>query len=405
MTEVEIPLTLHEELLEKSRKTPLRLHEKLLGIASQCSLIENEEVATGLVLASLINEHVAMFGSPGTGKSATSKRFCKSVTGTKHFYKLLSRDMAPDEILVSDFIINEWVDEDGHKRTQFAKNVSGMLPDCEIAFLDEGFKANGATLNKTLDIILDREYMMNGKMHVAKTQTVIIASNEMPEDECKAFYDRILFRFLVLDVKEPQSFFDLLTFEFPEEMITITMEELKQAQDLVRLVPVPKQIRNKLYELFRELDDEGLQQSNRRWKALYKVMQASAWMDGKEEVDEEAMEFLQHCLWYTADKGEIKKVRDIVLKAVNPLKQQILNKYEEGLDVIREVYDQKVDDERQKQAIEANTKLKKIAKQMEKLIEQISDKGKPTAKYDELHNKLIIKKSELVTDCLGVPGT
>ena len=180
-----------------SQTESLTLNQKFANISKEIALLEHEDAAEGLVIAALTSNHLALFGPPGTGKSFMSNEFCKRLKGSRHFYKLLSRDMAPDELLVSEFIIKEWDDADGSKHTQFLKSTKNMLPECEIAFLDEGFKANSTTLNKMLDIILDRRYMMNGEIHDAKTETVILASNEMPEDECKAFFDRILIRYVI----------------------------------------------------------------------------------------------------------------------------------------------------------------------------------------------------------------
>lgn len=382
---------------------PLKLHDKFRKIAEEISLLEHEEAALNLVIALLTNNHIAYFGPPGTGKSHMSKEFCKRIVGTHHFYKLLSRDMPPNDLLVSDYVIKEWIGDDGRKHVQFAYNTTGMLPDCEIAFLDEVFKANSTTLNKLLDIILDRRFMMNGEMMDAKTQTVVMASNEMPEDELLAFYDRILFRHVISNVVEPQSFFALLEFEYnADSPTTVNIDEVHEAQDLIRLVDVPKNVRHKLWELKKELFDAGFDHSGRRWKACKNIIQAEAWLNGRNKAIEEDLEVLQHCLWHTPDKASIKKVRDVVLQAVNPLKQQILDKFDEALDVIREVYGQKTEDERVKNAIEANTKLKKLGKHMDNLITQIRDKGKPVAKFEELRHKLTVMQSELVTDCLGV---
>lgn len=388
----------------QSQAEPLTLSGKFANISKEIALLEHEDAAEGLVTAALTNNHLALFGPPGTGKSFMSNEFCKRITGSRHFYKLLSRDMAPDELLVSEFIIKEWVDKnDGSKHTQFLKSTANMLPECEIAFLDEGFKANSTTLNKMLDIILDRRYMMNGEIKEAKTETVILASNEMPEDECKAFFDRILFRYVIEYIKEPQSFFSLLDFEYDGRTpTTVTMDEVRQAKDELQLLEVPKTIKQKFYELRKELADQGYIHSNRRWRACYNIIKASAWLQGKDIVDEEALEILQHTLWNNPNRQEIKKVRDIVLQSVNPIKQQILELYDEAQDVVRGVYHQKTDEDKQKHAIEANTKLKKIGKKMEGFIKQIEDKGKPTARYTELRNKITIMQSELVTDHLGI---
>ena len=376
------------------------LYEKFSAIASEIALLEHDEPARGLVLAALTNNHTCMLGPPGTGKSMIAKEFAKRIGG-RYFYKLLSRDLPPDELLVNDYVIREWSDGD-KKHTQFHKNWEKMLPDSEIVFLDEAFKANSTTLNKLLDIILDREFMINGKTEKAKTITCVLASNETPEDECKAFYDRVLFRYVMHYIMEPGNFVRMLDFSYDSNGTTCTLEELKAAQEQVKLMPVPADVQKKFATLRNEMDHEGVTHSNRRWRGCYDIIKANAWIEGKTEVDEDSIEILQHCLWNTPTGEEVKKVRDLVLQSVNPIAQKLIELYENATDVVRKISSHKEENDRSKAAIEANGKLKTIQKEMKSKVKEIEAKGKPAAKYQALVDKITIMQSELVTEYLGV---
>ena len=331
-----------------------------------------------------------------------STEFCKRVD-IKQFYKLLSRDLPPDELLVREINYKKTENADGSTSVQFHKDWSGMLPDCEMAFLDEGFKANSTTLNKLLDIILDRKFAMNGEVHVAKTMTVIIASNETPEDECKAFYDRFLFRFVFHYLKEQSSVRDMFSMDAnPRSVTVITGEELKAAQDLVKEVELPEPIIDKLIELRQEVHNAGYIHSNRRWKQCLDVVKASAFLQGKSEADEDCLDFLQHVLWHDPNAEEIRKVRSLVLQAVNPLRQQIVEMYEEAEDVLRALKNEKEEDKVQKMAVEGNKKLKSVQKRMKEVIKEIGKRGRPVARYEELSDKVTLMQSEIVSDYLGV---
>ncbi len=390
-----------QQIEEDQQKTPEELHEKLSAIAKEIAPFEHDDAAEGLVLAALTRNHVVYLGPPGTGKSWMTKAFTKRIQGN-HFYKLLSRDMPPDELLVREFLYREEKRDDATS-VRFEKQWDGMLPDCEIAFLDEGFKANSTTLNKLLDVILDREFSINGVLEKAKTMTVVIASNEVPEDECKAFYDRCLFRYVFAYLREQgnvKRMFEMA--ENPRPVTTITLDDLRTAQALVDDVEIPDEIITKVVELRHDMHHKGVVHSNRRWQACPQIIKASAWMQGKSVADQDCMDPLQHVLWHDPDPTKIREVRAMVLQSVNPIKQQILEKFEQAEDVLRSCYAEKDEDKRSKNAIEANKKLKQLQRQMKDLIKQVEQRGRPTARYEELFNKVTIMQSEIVTEFLGV---
>ncbi len=379
------------------------LHQKMTAIAKEIAPFEHDDAAEGLVLASLTKQHICLLGPPGTGKSWMVKNFTKRIQG-RHFYKLLSRDMPPDELLVREYLYKKRELGDGTTAVQFEKQWEGMLPDCEIAFLDEGFKANSTTLNKLLDIILDREFAMNGEIHQAKTQTVVIASNETAEAECKAFYDRIMFRFVFAVLREQGNVKRMFEMERkPRPMTVITLAELATAQAMVADVEIPDDLINKLVELRHEMHNSGgVEHSNRRWQACPDIIRASAWMQGKEVADPDCMDALQHVLWHDPMPEKIREVRKMVLQAVNPLKQQILEKFEQAQDVLRACYAEKEEEKRSKQAIEANKKLNKIHRAMNELIEKVGKRNRPTARYKGMADRVILMKSEILTEFLDV---
>ena len=76
-----------------------------------------------------------------------------------------------------------------------ARTPTGFLPDAEIAFIDEVFKANSAILNALLTLLNEREFDNGAGRQRCPLISAIGATNEVPEDEvAEAFFDRFLLR-------------------------------------------------------------------------------------------------------------------------------------------------------------------------------------------------------------------
>ncbi len=210
-----------------------------------------------------------------------------------------------------------------------------------------------------------------------------------------------MLRYLVQNIREPSNFVTLLNFEYSADKTYVTLDELTEAQASVKSVHVDETIIDKLIELRRELKEVGIEHSNRRWKQAYGIIQAEAWMKGRDEVEEEDLEILQHCMWSIPGK-EMKDVRDAVLQSVNPIKQQIIEQFEMAQEERDSVYKVKEGTDRSQRAVEANAKLKQMQDAMKNLIKIVHDKGKPTAQYEEMLNKVTLMQAEIVTEHLGV---
>ena len=78
---------------------------------------------------------------------------------------------------------------------KYVRQTRGYLPEAEVAFIDEIFKANSAILNTLLTIINERQFDNGSTREAVPLLTVVGASNELPEsEELDALYDRFLVR-------------------------------------------------------------------------------------------------------------------------------------------------------------------------------------------------------------------
>lgn len=84
---------------------------------------------------------------------------------------------------------------------KYVRQTRGYLPEAEVAFIDEIFKANSAILNTLLTLINERLFDNGSSRVKVPLLTVVGASNELPEsEELDALYDRFLVRRLVRQV-------------------------------------------------------------------------------------------------------------------------------------------------------------------------------------------------------------
>jgi MoxR-like ATPase len=140
-----------------------------------------------LNIAYLTSENVIFIGPPGTAKSLLAKSWSEK-QNKKFFYYLLNKYTTPDELLGP-------VSLEEYKKGIFKRITTNKLPEAEIAFIDEIFKASTAILNTLLTIMNERIFF-NPEPTPVKTEMIIAASNEIPtEEELLALYDRFLFRY------------------------------------------------------------------------------------------------------------------------------------------------------------------------------------------------------------------
>ncbi|MDP2345624.1 MAG: AAA family ATPase [Deltaproteobacteria bacterium] len=158
------------------------------ALAQACrGLVQRESLAELVVLCAVAREHLLVVGPPGTAKSEAVRRIVRRLGG-QYFEYLIGRFTEPSEIFGP---VNLRKLREGTVETETA----GMLPEADIAFLDEVFLGSTAILNTLLGILNERIFR-RGHTHLHCPLRVCVgASNRLPEDEqLAAFADRFLVR-------------------------------------------------------------------------------------------------------------------------------------------------------------------------------------------------------------------
>lgn len=359
------------------------------------SFFERREVVRGLLVGLLARQHVLLLGPPGTGKSALVEDLCRRVGG-QYFRWLLARTSTPEELFGP--VSLKALENDSYKRV-----TTGKLPEATVSFLDEIFKANSAVLNSLLSVLNERLFFNNGTPTQVPLEMCVGASNELPEDreELGALWDRFLLRYVVGYIRDQRAFEAMLAGQDPAgQRTTITGEELAGAQaevrqvDLSRAIPQVSSLRQKMGEM-------NIPVSDRRWKQVLDLVRAHAWLEGRAQATDDDLVILAPVLWQ--EPGQIAQVRQTIMGLANPLD----HKAQDLLDQATEIYQaalMEVEKEEgaSKAGMEANAKLQRITKLLEKLAEEARQKGKSDTRITEALEKVIGMNTEVVKRCLGV---
>lgn len=150
-----------------------------------------------VIMGLLTREHVILIGPPGTGKSSAVQAIARAMDAVSFEY-LLGRFTEPGELFGA---LDLAALRDGEVRPV----TKGMLPEAEIAFLDEIFLGSTAILNSLLKILNERTYRRGQFETKVPLISCVAASNELPEDAAlAAFADRFLLTMFIDPVGEDE---------------------------------------------------------------------------------------------------------------------------------------------------------------------------------------------------------
>src|SRR5437763_4535049 len=169
------------------------VQEKFVTTRKELSaaLIERDEEIDRILTALIAQENVLLVGPPGCAKSLLLDSLMRWMSG-RRFSILLNRFTTPEEVLGP-------ISVSGLKADVYRRVTAGKLPEAELAFLDEVFKASSAILNTLLKILNERTYEVGDGTSVrVPLKLAVAASNEWPSPEggkeLAALFDRFALR-------------------------------------------------------------------------------------------------------------------------------------------------------------------------------------------------------------------
>lgn len=304
-----------------------------------------ESILSKVLLCAIAGESLFILVPPGTAKSLIARRLKSVFKDAKAFEHLMSRFSTPDEIF-GPVSISKLKNEDKYERL-----VEGYLPDASVVFLDEIWKAGPAIQNSLLTAINERVFKNGTSLIKLPMKVLIAASNELPEEDqgLEALWDRFLIRVVSNSIDDESLFFDMVKNEIPLEIelpdnLVIHEDEYNCWQMEIKKILIPDDVCSIVSILRKQLKVEGDKESHqqsefyvsdRRWKKVFRLMQTSAFLNGRDSVNITDLLILYHCLWN--DTEHIPIIILCVSRSILWQAAEIIEKVENRIDKIQNV--------------------------------------------------------------------
>lgn len=292
------------------------------------ALVGREQEVDILLTALLARQHAVLLGPPGTAKSLLVKLLSDAMD-CSYFELLFTAFTVPDEVF-GPFDIAAL-----QRGERPRKDTKGFLPEAEMAFLDECFKANSGVLNALLTALNERKFDNAGERVSIPLRLAVGASNEYPADESlAALYDRFMLRAWVEPLGTKAKMVQLLQAPEPSISTKLTLEQLAKMQATVAKLPVPVEVMEGMAECRIELAKEGISISDRRFRASLRTVQAHAFLEGRAWVGLADLVALADCWWDKHDQ------RPTVLAKLTAFAAPVFAKAQRLYDAAYELYEQ-----------------------------------------------------------------
>ncbi len=357
---------------------------------------EREEVIEGCLVALGCREHLLMLGPPGTAKSQLIMALTRMVSGACLFQWQLTRFSTPEELFGP--VSLRGLQEDRYRRV-----TDGLLPEAHVAYIDEVFKAGPANLNLMLSIMNERLFYNDGRPQRCNLISLFGASNEVPQGDeetaLAAFADRFLLRFEVDYLQEDGNFVKLLSSNgrlAQAPPVTVTLDELRAFHAVVDRVAIGDDVFEALRNLRRELKNEGVVASDRRWCQSLRALQAKAALagDGRVVVERD-FDILSHILW--PDPSKKKLVSKVVRRVADPLAERVMEIQEEAREIHRAALE---GSNKASAGSEAVRKFKSLVEELESVKARCS--AGTRSKAQRALEQIQAFNQEVLLKCLGV---
>lgn len=360
-----------------------------------------------IILGLLARQHTLLLGPPGTGKSAIVRELTSRIeSGFRYWEMLLSKFTAPSAIFGP-------IDVGALAQGTFRQVLDGHATTAHVAFLDEIFKCSAAALNSMLAYLNERIYHpeSGGAPISCPLVSAVCASNELGEDEATAaLYDRLLIRMEVDYLAEADSFDRLLRSAVipgagqTPARTTVELADLQQAITCeVPAIDLPATMIEAIRDIRSDLRQREITSSDRRWKQAVRVLQATAWLEGRATVAVDDVAVLTHVLWdVPSNKTTVARV---IRGYLSPDDRELADLEDQVARIAAEL-DRLVDEGEENVlrnwAVEKNIELATIAKRISAIRDAAQRDGRILTPYRQAVDRAQRAYTRLLSQALGV---
>ena len=268
--------------------------ERLRALADELNarFVGREREIRAAVIALASGEPMYWEAPPGTAKTSIVETLA-SLIGGRYFYYQAHEFAEPDEVLGPLDVVAL------RERGEYRRITTGYLPEADIVFIDEIYRASGAFLNMLIDVILNKRVRIGSSIVKLPTVAMYFAANfRRSEEEFAAFHDRLVLRIFSNYLNDKSKLKELIQHglellrakALPNTVNTIvSVEEVRKFQQVaaIKAAKVVEPVIDKVVEVVTEARASNIPVSDRRAVKLAYIVAVIALMDGRSSADED----------------------------------------------------------------------------------------------------------------------
>ena len=394
------------------------LQQRVLSIIDEmnATIKERHDVIRGSWNALIARQHLLMLGPGGTGKSFLVRDTVNHIDDARYFEVAVDETTDPSQVFGPPDI--KAMVEDGKTR----RVPDGMLPEADIAFIDEFFNANGPLLHSVMPALNERLFHNNGQPSSIPLISMFAGTNKLNADaDQAALWDRIHHRHVVGYISDRRAQSEMVgdaiarmsvlgrgsgTALHGQTVTKVSLAELQQAHAEALALEVPDAVLDMFFDIRDELQHGSakIQISDRRAVEGMAAVMANAWLNNHTTVTVGDLDVLANMWWAVQD--QMSAARSTILAATNPGEKaalDLLDSLDEIKKEVKQASDSDMDSSRKKRiGVEAVKNADKVLAEARTHVAKASAAGTSTSRLEEVIKKADAFKIEVGSTIFGL---